>query len=506
MKNTFLKYTLIAGTAVMLTAGCSKSFLDQPINGKLSEDQFYTTEKDATMAVTGVYNAMQYEYYTAWTSMYMLKTLPSDESNAAGSGSGDQAQYQQIDQFTLDAQNSGVLAGWRTCYYTIFRANKVINKTKPTSANLKQLVAEAKTIRAYCYLDLVTLWGDVPLITADVSVSDIPNLKRAPKADIYALIQKDLNEAIPDIKAKSAYPASDKFRVSKGTAQAILGKALLYQQKWADAATQFDNVINSGEYDLGNSLQEVFSKQGEFGTESIFEVSFSSGKNYDWGNFPWGNIPQANIHVQLMGPRSDYYTKAPTDSLLGGWGFNSPKKGMNDAFVAAGDVQRRKATLMSEAELTTAGGKWTAPTAYEYEGFFQRKYGTYSAQTVSSGIAELNYGTNWRYIRFADVLLMDAEAYNKAGNDGAAKTALNRLRVKRGLPAVATSGDALFQDIVKERQLELAFEGFRFIDLVRWGMADKVLGPLGFVKGKHELMPIPDADVKTAKLGQNPNY
>lgn len=506
MKKTFLKYTLIAGTTALIAAGCSKNFLDQPINGKASEADFYQNDDDANKGTTAIYNSLQYEYYTAWTSMYFLKTLPSDESNAAGSGESDQPQYQQIDKFTLDANNSGVLAGWRTCYYTIFRANKIINYVKPETTIRKQYIAEAKTIRAYCYLDLVTLWGDVPLVLKDLGLSDIPKLVRTPKADVYAQIQKDLTEAMPDLSAKSALNAANKFRVSKGTAQSILGKALLYQGKYADAATQFDGVMNSGEYTLDSSIAHVFSKDGEFGSESIFEVNFSSLKNYDWGNFPWGNVPQANIHVQLMGPRSDFYTKAPKDSLLGGWGFNSPKKVLYDAIKAYGDTNTKKATIMSDVELTAAGGKWTNPTAYGYEGFFQRKYGTYSTQTVSSGIAELNYGTNWRYIRYEDVVLMDAEAYNKAGNDAAALKAINMIRSIRRMPAIATTGDALFQDIVKTRQVELAFEGFRFIDLVRWGMADQALGSLGFVKGKHELMPIPASDVKTANLKQNPNY
>lgn len=506
MKNTIYKYTLLAGTVVMLSTGCSKDFLDQPINGKLPEEEFYKTDADAAAATTSIYNSLQYEYYTAWTSMYLLKTLPSDESNAAGSGESDQPQYQQIDKFTLDANNTGVLAGWRTSYYTIFRANKVINKVAPENALRKQYIAEAKTIRAYCYLDLVTLWGDVPLILKDMGLTDIPKLTRAPKADVYAQIEKDLTEAMTDLPLKSAYSKADKFRVSKGTAQALLGKTLLYEKKYAEAATQLNNVITSGEYTLDPSTAHVFSKDGEFGSESLFEVSFSDKKNYDWGNFPWGNVPQANIHVQLMGPRSDFYTKAPSDSLLGGWGFNSPKKGLYDAVTAYGDEEAKTATVMSAEELTAEGGKWTNPTAYGYEGYFQRKYGTFSSQTVSSGIAELNYGTNWRYIRYTDVVLMAAEAYNKAGDDVSALTAINMLRKVKKLPELSTTGDALFQDIVKARQVELAFEGFRYIDLVRWGMADQVLGSLGFVKGKHELMPIPSSDVKTANLKQNPNY
>ena len=160
---------------------------------------------------------------------------------------------------------------------------------------------------------------------------------------------------------------------------------------------------------------------------------------------------------------------------------------------------------LAEYELKTAGGNWTNPTAYDYEGYFQRKYGSFQSQT-GTPIGELNYGTNWRHIRYADVLLMAAEAYNKAANDNKARGYLNQIRQRSSLPDVNASGTALFNAIVTERQLELAFEGVRYTDLVRWGLAQQELGPLGFVAGKHNLLPVPDYDVKTGKLAQNNGY
>lgn len=163
---------------------------------------------------------------------------------------------------------------------------------------------------------------------------------------------------------------------------------------------------------------------------------------------------------------------------------------------------------MSETELKAAGGNWSAPNAWDYEGYFQRKYGTFSTQTTSANgsIPELNYGTNIRLIRYADVLLMAAEAYNKANNDDRSRTELKKVRLRAGLAEVTASGTALFDAIVKERQLELAFEGVRYIDLIRWGKAAQELGPLGFKANKHELLPIPAQDVKTAGVKQNIGY
>lgn len=504
MKSYLIKTTIICFSALLLTSGCKK-FLDQEVPGAFAEEDFYKTDLDATQAVTAVYDMMQAHYNSNWASLYMIKTLLSDESNAGGSDAGDQPGYQTIDNFNFDATNDKIRDAWRMCYFTIYRANKVINKVLPENNLRKRLIAEAKFLRAYNYFELVSLWGDVPLVLDDIPPAEFTSTGRKPKGTVYAQIEKDLNEAIAELPLKSTYTGGDRFRVSKGSAQALLGKALLYQQKYAEAAAQFELVITSGQYTLAPSIGAAFSKAGEFGSESLFEISYTNNKSYDWGNFPWGAQPESNIHVQLMGPRSDYYTRAPSDSLLGGWGFNLPKQKLWDAFIAAGDVNRRKMEIMSVAELIAMGGNWTNATAYDYEGFFQRKYGSFVTQT-GGPIGELNYGTNWRHIRYADVLLMAAEAYNKSNNDTKARQYLNMVRQRSSLVDVLSSGTALFDAIVKERQLELAFEGYRYTDLVRWGLATAELGSLGYQANKHNLLPIPDFDVKTAGLPQNPNY
>jgi starch-binding outer membrane protein, SusD/RagB family len=504
MKKHFINISLVCLLVSLLGSGCKK-FLDQPVTGAFDEASFYKTDQDASQAIIATYDMMQAHYNNNWGSLYMVKLMLSDESNAGGSDAGDQPGYQTLDNYTFDATNDKIRDSWRMMYYTIYRANKIVNRVLPETDLRKRIIAEAKFLRAYNYFELVSLWGDVPLVLDDIAPSAYTTTGRKPKAAVYAQIEKDLNEAIAVLPLKSTYSAADKFHVSKGSAQALLGKALLYQQKYADAAVQFEAVITSTQYQLAPSVGAAFSRGQEFGSESIFEINYTNMRSYDWGNFPWGAQPESNIHIQLMGPRSDYYTKAPADSLIGGWGFNLPKQKLWDAFIAAGDVNRRKQTLMSVGELTTAGGAWSNPTAYDYEGFFARKYGTFIPQT-GGPIGELNYGTNWRHIRYADVLLMAAEAYNKSSNDLKARGYLNDVRTRSGLGAVATSGAALFTDIVKERQLELAFEGVRFTDLVRWGLAATELGTLGYQQAKHSLLPIPDFEVRAALLPQNPNW
>ena len=502
MKSFIIKTSILCLVTLVMATGCKK-FLEQEVPGAFPEQDFYKTDQDASQAVIGIYDMMQAHYNSNWASIYMIKTLLSDESNAGGNDAGDQPGYQTLDNYNFDSENDKVRDAWRMTYFTIYRANKVINRTEQSNDLRKRLVAEAKVLRAYNYLELVSLWGDVPLVTDDIAPASYTSTGRKPKSDVYDQIEKDLTEAIPVLPLKSQI--SEKFRVTKGTAQALLGKAYLYQGLWNLAATEFQNVINSNQYSLAGSIGATFSRNHEFGQESIFEIAYTNMRAYDWGNFPWDYQPESNIHIQLMGPRGDFYTKAPSDSLIAGWGFILPKQKLWDAYITAGDEVRRKQTIMSDDELIAAGGNWTNPTAYDFEGFFQRKYGSFQSQT-GAPIGELNYGTNWRHIRYADVLLMAAEAYHKDGNDGVARGYLNEVRRRSGLSDLNLAGPALFNAIVIERQLELAFEGFRFQDLVRWNMAVQELGPLGFKPNKHELLPIPIYDIRTGGLLQNQGY
>lgn len=490
---------------VAMIAGCSDE-LDQPIPGSLPAEGFYKTDKDAHYAMYAVYDALSNLYNSDWASMYLLKVMPGDDSNAGGGNDNDQAPYQQLDNFIHDSQNPHMEAVWNRAYSGIYRANQVINLTAGETDVQKVLIAEAKVIRAYLYLDLVSLWGDVPLVTEAVQVSDFRTTGRASKTLVYGQIEQDLTDAIPVLPLKSELDATNKFRVTKGTAQALLGKAYLYQQAWPSAVDAFEDIIGSGEYDLEKSVSAAFSYQGEFGKESVFELSYVNTQKYDWGNFPWGRNIESNIIVQLMGPRGENYTQAPGDTLTAGWGFNTPTQKIYDAFVDAGDNTRRLETLWSEEELEDRGGEWK-DEAWDYEGFVRRKYGSFASMTAGP-ITELNYTTNWKLVRYADVLLMAAEANYRNGDEDKAREYLNDVRQRPGtnLPEVNATGEALFQAIVTERFLELAFEGHRYVDLVRWGLAATELADEGFVAGKHELLPIPNQDVIAGDLEQNPNY
>lgn len=242
----------------------------------------------------------------AWTSLYFVKNLPADDC-LAGSTEGDQPGYQNIDDFEIQSDNDKIEGVWSNLYKAISTANTIINKVDGDTDLKVKMIAEAKALRAYNYFELVTLFGGVPLMIVNPTDEAEYHLPRSTAAAVYAQIETDLIEAIADLPMKSEYSSGDRYRMSKGAAQAYLGKVYLYQKKYAEAETQFANVISSGEYDLEPDFANVWSVNGEFGPESLFEISYTAQEVYDWGTFPWDGTNESNIEVQLQGPRSSLF-------------------------------------------------------------------------------------------------------------------------------------------------------------------------------------------------------
>ncbi len=509
MKYKALKYFAVFGILLILSS-CSKDFLDTDPIGKMPVDNYYSTDDEAFHGIIAVYDILQWTYASAeWNSTFMLKTLPSDESGTGGADAGDQPKYQELNNFTYSAGNQAITGVFRLNYFAIYRCNMIINNVEPVSDVRKQIIAEAKALRAFFYFELVSQWGNVPLNLEELAPSEYQQAPATP-AQIYAQIEKDLTEAIAVLPTKSEYDGSMVFRFSKGSAQFLLGKAYLYQKKWTDATQMFDQLMNSAQYSLTDDFSTLFKVEQEFGTESIFEVSWTNAQNYDWGTFTWNRYVESNVQWQLCGPRSitagDF--DGGTSGMIAGWGFLPPRAELYSAFEEMGDTYRKAATIWNVEDFAAMDGFFNTD-AYQSEGMLKVKYGTFSAEssTEPGAVTELNYGTNFRLMRYADAVLMNAEAQYRAGDESKALQLLNMLRENRQLEAVSASGSELFDAIVAERRLELAFEGVRFLDLVRWDMAADVLGEFGFVKGKHELFPIPEDEMNNNQyMVQNPGY
>jgi hypothetical protein len=514
MKTKIYKLSRIVLAALILLIGCSKDFLDTEPQGLISQNDFYKTDEDATAAILSCYNMLQALNNSPWSSSWMLKTFASDEIYSAGSKQGDQPAADEINQYKFGSNNAIIRDVYRMSYYTIFRANLVIDKFKPENDYKKAVIAEAKTIRAYMYMELVSLWGPVPLILHELASNEYQQ-PASTVAAIYTQIEKDLTDAIKDLPVKSAMKntkpiAMDISRISKGAAQSFLGKALLYQQKYSASAAAFQLVIDSNEYDTIPDFSKILRKSSEFGKESVFEISYTSAKNNGWGTPNIWALPSRsaldNRIWQLCGPRGDQGFDGGSSGINGGWGFAYPTESIYNAFVNANDTLRLKFSILTESDLinkyngrfrTSDTAKITSALPWGCSGMVRLKYGTWADETTPGSIAqpELNYGTNLRVIRYADVLLMAAEAYNQADQDGKALLLINQVRKRARCSALTVTGSELFNAIKLERRLELAFEGCRFQDLIRWGDAPTVLAdqckkiPSGKILGTQVLNP-----------------
>ena len=512
MKKIFL--TVIA-VAFLSIYACDDEFTTNPEPNVEALDSYFLEEANVETAIIGIYDLMQFNYGRDWHSAFLVKLLSGDDATAGGSNSGDQPQLHEIDDFAnISISNASIASVWDLFYRTIALSNLVIENIKDSDlSNRESALAEAKFMRAWSYFELTTMFGDIPLrLTVPAAASDF-GIAKSSRADVYAQIESDLTAAINGLSDKSAL--SDNFRVSKGTAEALMGKLLVFQDRNSEAIPYFQSVISNASHDLEMNPADVWNINNEFGIESLFEIGFVSSSGRDWGNIAWGGRNESNLHIQLMGPRGDGIFDVTGTDIVNGWGFNYPSSKLADAFDAAGDVNRKAATLMTEAELIAAGGavdpsKAAGGFIEDYEGAIRTKYAP-RAEDSSDGVRELNYSTNFRLLRYAEVLLLAAEAYNAEGQDGNARTELDKVRNRAGLANVSAtlSGTDLFDAIANEKFLELAHEGQRFWDLVRWGTASTELAGTGYTS-KNDLFPIPITEIdKNSELtidDQNPGY
>ena len=505
-----MKKIVLFSLLIVFATSCEKEWLELEPTGQKFETNYYETEEEIFSGLVAAYSILQPKYYSGWSSYYFLANFPSDDSKVVGGGPGDRPEYHEIGNFNTVATNPAVLQLWRRDFFGIYRANVVLANANPEASQKSvEYIAEAKFLRAYYYFELVRFFGDVPLITSTLGPDEY-NQPRDPAEDIFALIIEDLNAAADDLPAKSSLPETELYRATKGAADALLGKVYLYmaspyyQQEYDFpesankyyelAAGEFEQVMNAG-YDLEDSYDDIWKYSHENGVESIFEIEYANiNRGGDWNN---GRVNGGNIDVQMSGPRG-----ISTDTLLAGWGFDMVSQDLIAAYDAEGDSARKYGTAYGEDFLTEIGAsEWEKNEGYT--GWFSKKRAPWAHITSESG-PEWNFETNERMIRYADVLLMCAEAYLQSGT-GDPLPLVNRVRERAMLDPL---GSVTMEDIKLERRLELAMEGHRFFDLVRWGDAASELAEFGFTQGKHEVFPIPQSEIDNSngKLEQNDNY
>ncbi|WP_410503599.1 RagB/SusD family nutrient uptake outer membrane protein [Lewinella sp. IMCC34191] len=486
MKTTFL---LGAALLISLTA-CEEDFIGRDPVYSIDSENYFNTPPDYENALIAAYDLLQPTYLNV-----LLGEIASDNTLAGGESANDVIGFQQVDDMIHTPVNDQVGNIWDWMFAGVNRATFILEfQDKIDFDGKAQIIAEARFLRAYYNFELVKWFGPIPIKPeARFALGDENSIPRSPVSEVYALIESDLMAAIPDLAAT----APQVGRVPKAAAQALLGKAYLYQENYTSAAQVLQEVIQSGNYMLEEDFDGIFEPAGENGPGSIFEVQYSDAEGAGFGCL---QCSEGNIAVGFNGIRN--YSGPVFD---GGFSFNVPVQEAYDAFEP-GDSRRDVSILDIEAWADETGA--TYGTGYEHTGYYNRKYIARKGDT-NIGDQNLTNPNNYRAIRYADVLLMAAEALNATGNDEQAREYLNMVR-RRAFGDedhdISASGDALRDFILAERRLELVGEGHRFFDLVRTGRAAAEID--GFTAGKNEVFPVPFEEIQFSggNWEQNPNY
>ena len=507
-----------ASLIVLLFTGC-EDFLDlKPLDVRVSSN-FYQTEEDAKMALVAIYDVLTYQSTpgVSWAPFITMADILSDDAYAGGSDANDGVQQQEMNTFVIPTTNTIVHSLWIKNYIGIYRANlylEVIDGIDAPQSFKDRTIAEAKFLRAYFYFEQVRFFENIPLLTTTIKgPSEYKQTQNTPK-EVYDQIALDLVEAIADLP--ETIPAAEAGRITKWAAQGLLARVFLFysgvygsnldaggvavNQAYVLAELE-DLIMNSG-HDLFEDYADNFKLVGEFGIESVFEISYGDDLIWwDWGYVRGGN---GNLSAQMNGPRVSGST-----AFNRGWSFGTVNHKLAEDL--AGDP-RFVHTILTEAQITTG----TLTKGYQHTGYISRKYTSDAEHWGSGGQFELNRTCNHRVIRFSDVLLMAAELDSPNKQDY-----LDRVRDRVGLPSVT----ATLENILWERRLELSLEGIRYFDVLRRGLAyastelthsetgpnyvgDPQLFEVTFNSATKGFLPIPQSeiDLSANTLKQNDGY
>lgn len=488
MKKQSYLHGFFAMLFLLTWGSCSDDFVNVDSFDEDSEN-YFNSQEDYQNALIAAYDLLQATYINV-----MLGEIASDNTLAGGESATDVPGIQEIDNMTHTPVNQQLRDIWGWMYAGVNRANYILEfKDKTDFAGKEQILAEATFLRAYYYFELVKWFGDVPMVLDKrLLFGDQDIVERTPASEVYDQIETDLVYAAENL----SFTAAETGRVTKGAALALLGKVRVYRGKFQEAAQALEEVINDGPYELLSDYSLLFENDQENSVESVFEVQYTDVEGAGFGCL---QCSEGNVAVGFNGIRN--YSGPLFES---GFSFNVPTAEAYDAFET-GDLRRDIAILDIQA-WASENEDVSYVEGYEHTGYYNRKYIARQGD-LNTGDANLTNPNNYRAIRYADVLLLAAEALNRGGvNDSRALGYLNQVRTRAGLAPVTVSGSELTEAILKERRVELMGEGHRFFDLVRTQRAASTIS--GFQSGKHELFPIPSIEIELAgnRWSQNPGY
>lgn len=517
----YSKYFLIPllGMFLILPMSCNEDLLDQVNTNTVSIENFWKNPEDVTLAVNGMYHPITNTFF--WGRIiHTGAMLRSDVFNVRPFGPN-------TAMSTLQGE-AGVARWsteiWQEPYKCIFRANNVLENTNstnvPDQVQRDGFLGQAYFMRAFSYWYLVNLYGNVPLVTRTVQGQEDFFPDQATPTQVWAQIEADLMEA--ESRLPATWTGNDLGRPTTGAASALLGKSYLYQGKWGEAEIALGKVVGNPLYGLlpANQYMDNFTTANENNMESVYELQFLGQDAFAWGVDIPGTGNMGNYHIDYAPP-----TKSPDLShFVNSW--------VKDLFEANNETIRRDATLAYDYPGSTGYGGTDYLTDFAedidlavaagVEPIFTRKYaGMDLGERDDVDFLGTSVGNNWRIIRYADVLLMMAEAKNELMKTGEAEGLLNEVRTRAMVsPKNGLDQTQMRQAIIEERVLELTGESHRFFDLVRWGLADDYLGVTSlhgthpkslsggtFQTDKHEYLWIPVSELSAnSKLKQNPGY
>jgi hypothetical protein len=508
--TSYKKYKLLLPVLLLAClCSCRKNFLDVEPQGT------YTTDTYPYPGGSGPYDTYLFAAYAEMRSFnthsqsFICATLMrSDDADKGSTPSDGGADASSMDNFPVLPSNGFCNTLW-TGYYTLISKTNVAIDQIHNNVNIQaspevkaQSEGEARWLRAYAYFMLVRLFNRVPLIdsvlTDPASQSNIP---QSNPDQIYASIESDLQFAAANLPP-SWDPAKFPGRLTSGAANGLLAKVYLTEKKWDQAMTTAGLVINSGLYDLKTPYEKIFREDGENSSESVFEIQATASQAVQTAN----GIQYASI-MGVRGP----------GTFNMGWGWATPSKNLDTAYET-GDPRRARTILYTSDSTHTYQSIYgeNIPLALPNPMYNNKVYTNPTYRAATGSLA--GYWMNVRILRFADVVLMYAEAAAESGQTEEALAKLEMVRARaRGTnnailpPVTTTDRDALIDTIRHERRVEMAMEHDRFFDLVRWGIAQQTLNAAGktnFSDSRDVLLPIPQTQIDLSKgvLTQNPGY
>lgn len=476
MKQKLIILTLFVS---LIFTSCD-DFLTEDVRGQQNLDTYFQSVEEAESFITGCYQAITFGGWWNINTVWLLSEMCSDDG-WMGNTTQSQSDYISLAHYQGTGQSNGAISNfWQYRYKGILRCNiavERIGQSEFSDEHMKnRLIAEARFLRGYFYFELVRNFGGVPLVTGFLLPEEISGITRKEVNEVYEFIENDLLAAAEVLPQRSEYAANDMGRATRGAALGLLGKVYLYQEKWSDAREVLKTVIDENEYDLLPDFGDVWSVDHHNSVESLFEVQYMYDGTYSLGG----------ALTVMTGARN-----GPGD----GWSWGQPTANLEQAYIDAGDTERLRWTII-KAGCTEIAGEDNFDVFIEnskkmplYNSYLEKYewnpdcYIIDPAQHKSARIVRKYFvpiekrpevynidkiPLNHRILRYADVLLMYAEACNELGEDATARIYLNEVRKRVNLPEITSSGKELRRAIRMERRLELAWEQNRLYDIRRW--------------------------------------